>query len=213
MCHNNDYCSFLDKAWLRKFNRRCMTIKYFFLLLILGISIISTITVSASYWDYFGDFYLENEVVQVEQKIVINAPIEKVCSFVTNPLKDFLWRTEVHSISANGDVTEVGTVFTEDAFIALKRHFITKTELIKHDCPREAIFVTTDDNPFYLKSRRYFKSLAPSKTEFSYIVDFDTRMIKETIGLRLRPALVKALYERRMKNYLIELRKLLKVRI
>lgn len=148
------------------------------------------------------------ETVQVSQSVVINAPIEEVCQFATNPLNDHLWRREVNDISVEGEVDSVGSVFTEDAFIGIRRHFITMTELVAYECPSYATFVTVESNPYYLKSHRSFEALSSNKTRFTYTVDFDRRMIRPTFGFNAKPGLVAGLYSYRMFNYLHRLKRL-----
>lgn len=147
--------------------------------------------------------------VHVEQGIVINAPIEKVCSFVGDPLNDHLWRREVHQITVEGRSGQLGSVYTEDAFIGIKPHFITKTKLTTYSCPYEVTFVTVEDNPYYLRSHRTFEVNDTVGTLFKYDVDFEEAMILETFGFPANPQVVADLYSIRMYGYLLRLKKIL----
>ncbi len=150
------------------------------------------------------------ESVNIKRSVVINKPIEKVCEFVSNPMNDHLWRSEVNEMSIEGGELVEGAVVREDAWIGLQRNFITKTEVIRLDCTNDALFLTTDENPFYLQSHRIFESLGKNKTRFTYDVEFDVRMISVTLGLNINPELVARGYGIKMWSYLQKLRKVIK---
>lgn len=147
------------------------------------------------------------ENVIVSQQIEINADIDKVFYFVSNPLNDHKWRTEVHEITADGVLTE-GTVYREDAFIGLRYHFITETYLEQLVAPHIAIFKTTDSNPYYLRSSRLVIKNG-KKTIFKYVVEFDKAMIKKVFGVGLNANLVSKAYGARMLKYLFSLKRIL----
>ncbi|TNE95801.1 MAG: SRPBCC family protein [Deltaproteobacteria bacterium] len=158
----------------------------------------------------FTHFAFALETVNVKKSVVINQPIEKVCSFVSNPMNDHLWRSEVNEMSIEGGELMEGAVIVEDAWIGLQRNFITKTEVIRLDCPYDALFITTKDNPFYLQSHRIFEALDENRTKFTYDVEFDVRMISETLGLNINPQLVARGYGFKMWSYLQKLRQVIK---
>lgn len=153
---------------------------------------------------------LAQEIVQVKRSIVINQPIEKVCAFVTNPLNDHLWRSEVNSMVIEGDALEVGAVVVEDAWIGLRRNFITKTRIEVLDCPHEGLYITTEDNPYFLKSHRTFEVVGENQTRFTYDVEFGVEMITATLALPLRPSFVSQMYGVKMWTYLKKLQRVLK---
>jgi len=146
------------------------------------------------------------DVVTVKHSVVLDAPIDKVCEFITNPLNDDQWRSEVNDMTIEGGVLEVGAVIAEDAWIGLRRNFITKTRVEILNCPDEALFITTNDNPFYLRSHRYFESIDESSTRFTYDVEFDVKMIPATLGGNWNPDFVSSMYGIQMKRYLNKLK-------
>lgn len=146
------------------------------------------------------------ETVEVVGSIEISAPIEEVFEFVADPMNDHVWRREVHEMMTDSREFEVGSVFREDAWIGIRRHFITTTELIKLDYPNQALFETVRSNPYYLTSNRLFTE-TDNGTRFSYIVNFDRRMIKRTFGFNANPKTVVKLYGFLMKGYLKKLRR------
>lgn len=146
------------------------------------------------------------ETVQVVGSIEIDAPIEEVFEFVADPMNDHIWRSEVNEMTTNTRHLKEGSVFREDAWIGIRKHFITTTELIKLDYPHQALFETVKSNPYFLRSNRLFEE-TQNGTTFSYVVDFDKRMIKETFGFNAKPEVVVKLYSLLMKKYLYKLKK------
>ncbi|WP_412470166.1 MULTISPECIES: SRPBCC family protein [unclassified Halobacteriovorax] len=146
------------------------------------------------------------ETVQVTGSIEIDAPIEEVFEFVADPMNDHHWRSEVNDMATNSRTFEVGSIFREDAWIGIRKNFITTTELIKLNAPYQALFETVRSNPYFLRSNRMFNE-SENGTLFTYVVDFDRRMIKETFGFNAKPEVVVKLYGVLMKKYLKKLKK------
>ncbi|MFG1501295.1 SRPBCC family protein [Halobacteriovorax sp. XZX-3] len=146
------------------------------------------------------------ETVQVTGSIEIDAPIEEVFEFVADPMNDHHWRSEVNDMATNSRTFEVGSTFREDAWIGIRKNFITTTELIKLNAPYQALFETVRSNPYFLRSNRMFNE-SENGTLFTYVVDFDRRMIKETFGFNAKPEVVVKLYGVLMKKYLKKLKK------
>ncbi|EPZ50026.1 polyketide cyclase/dehydrase and lipid transport [Bacteriovorax sp. BAL6_X] len=146
------------------------------------------------------------ETVQVTGSIEINTPIEEVFEFVADPMNDHHWRSEVNDMATNSRTFEIGSTFREDAWIGIRKHFITTTELIELNAPHQALFETVRSNPYFLRSNRMFKE-SENGTIFTYVVDFDRRMIKETFGFNAKPEVVVKLYGVLMKKYLKKLKR------
>ena len=148
------------------------------------------------------------ELVQSTGSIDIKAPIDKVFDLVSSPMNDHLWRSEVNDMTTNTESVEVGSWYREDAWIGIRRNFITTTAVVEIDAPNKVIFITPKESPFYLKSRRFFTH-EDGVTTFRYVVDFDRRMIKETFGLNVSPKVVMKLYSFQMRRYLKKLKNIL----
>lgn len=148
------------------------------------------------------------ELVQSTGRVTIKAPIDKVYDLVSSPMNDHLWRSEVNDMTTNNESVVVGSWYREDAWIGIRKNFITTTAVVEVNPPYKVIFVTPKGSPFYLKSRRFF-SEKNGETTFSYIVDFDKKMIKETFGLNISPKIVMKLYAFQMKRYLKKLKEVL----
>ncbi|ATH07147.1 hypothetical protein BIY24_04100 [Halobacteriovorax marinus] len=148
------------------------------------------------------------ELVQSRGEIQINAPIDKVFDLVSSPMNDHLWRSEVNDMTTNNEEVIVGSWYREDAWIGIRKNFITTTEVVSINAPYNVTFITPKESPFYLKSRRFFEH-QNGITTFKYIVDFDRKMIKETFGLNVSPKIVMKLYSFQMKRYLKKLKKIL----
>jgi len=155
-----------------------------------------------SFFIFKASFSLAQEVVQVQSTIILNTDQEKACTYVSNPLNDHHWRKEVNSI------IRVDGQYIEDAWIGIRKNFITITELIDSNCPNFSTFITTKENPYYLRSHRSFQYIDDNKTEFTYTVDFDVKMIKETFGFQAKPSVVKELYLILMRSYMRKLKSL-----
>lgn len=148
------------------------------------------------------------ELVQSTGSVKINAPIDKVFDLVSSPMNDHLWRSEVNDMTTNNESVMIGSWYREDAWIGIKRNFITTTAVVEIEAPKRVIFVTPKSSPFYLKSRRFF-SHDNGVTTFKYVVDFDRKMIKETFGFNASPKIVMKLYSFQMKRYLKKLKQIL----
>lgn len=136
------------------------------------------------------------ETVNISESIVIFSPIEKACEFISNPLNDYIWRSEVNTI------IQEGNTFVEDAWIGIRRNFITVTELVDSSCPAYSHFITVPENPYYLSSHRSFSVINEHSSRFTYTVDFDVKMIKETFGFEAKPKVVRELYRILMRSYM-----------
>ena len=111
-------------------------------------------------------------LVKVSRSIVIDEKSSTVYEVFANTLNDHLWRDEVNSIVADGPF-EVGTNYTEDAHIALKKNFITKVQLVELIDQELALYKTPEDAPFFLSSKRKVEQLSDGKTRATYTVEFD----------------------------------------
>lgn len=146
------------------------------------------------------------ETVHVSGEVKIRASIEEVFKFTSDPMNDHLWRKEVNEMMTDSRQLELGSVFREDAWIGIRPHFITTTQLVEFEPPYRALFETVKSNPYYLQSDRSFKE-SGEDTIFSYNVYFDKRMIKETFGFNAKPEVVVKLYGLLMKGYLAKLKR------
>lgn len=151
---------------------------------------------------------LAQETVHVTGSIEIKADIQRVFELVSDPMNDHLWRREVNEMMTDRRELEVGSIFREDAWIGIKRHFITTTELIELEPPYRALFETVKSNPYFLRSDRSFKETT-NGTVFTYNIDFDQAMIKPTFGFNAKPETVVKLYGILMKGYLKKLKRIL----
>ena len=149
-----------------------------------------------------------NDLVEISKSIVINVHQEAVFDHVKDTTNDHTWRNEVNSMTADGDF-EVGTRYTEDAHIGLQRNFITTTVLKELQDLQLAYYETPQDAKYFLSSSRNVERLNDRQTLFTYIVKFDPKMSKETLGqyysigfLKLSYGLIMNFYLNNLKNYL-----------
>jgi len=146
--------------------------------------------------------------ISFEESINIKKPIEEVFFFAANAINDETWRTEVHSITTNGPF-DVGTVYTEDAFLGFHYNYITKVEIKDIEAPLKAVYETTFDNPFKLKSLREFSSVGVGgdSTKFTYTVFVEEALIYDILFEGVSLKLAENSYRRLMKGYLKRLKR------
>jgi hypothetical protein len=147
----------------------------------------------------------EQYLTHISRSIIIKKPLSEVFDHVKDTTHDDTWRTEVNQMDANGPF-QVGTTYTEDAHIGFNRNFITRTVLLILNPLEKAYYQTPPDAPYFLSSLREVKKIDHEMTEFTYTVEFDSRMSRETLGLNLPPTLLELSYGVIMKNYLLNLK-------
>ncbi len=144
----------------------------------------------------------------LSKSIIINKDISTVFEHVKNTMNDDTWRTEVNQMQADGPF-QVGTTYTEDAHIGLRRNFITKTVLVALEENVKAYYETPTQATYALTSLREVKRIDDEKTEFTYTVEFDSRMSRETLGINLSPSILQVSYGVIMAKYLRNLKRYL----
>ncbi len=150
----------------------------------------------------------ERYLTHLSKSIIIDKPIEEVFNHVKDTMNDDTWRSEVNQMQADGSF-QVGTTYTEDAHIGLRRNFITKTVLVEVRENEKAYYETPDEAKYALTSLREVEKISDSKTKFTYTVEFDSRMSRETLGLNLRPGILQVSYGVIMAKYLRNLKRYL----
>ncbi len=149
--------------------------------------------------------YSQVKLVHISKSIIINRPIQEVFELVKNTLNDDTWRTEVNSMEADGPFA-LGTTYTEDAHIGLQRNFITRTTLVKLIENKLALYLTPEDAKYFLSSLREVISIDEENTKFTYTVEFDSEMSKETLMIHLPNEVLEFSYGLIMNQYLKNLK-------
>ncbi len=157
---------------------------------------------------YSTNVVLAQDLVKISKSIILEESLVRVFTHVSNTMNDDTWRTEVNSMDADGDF-EVGTTFTEDAHIGLRKNFITKTTLRQLVANKKAFYQTTADAKYFLSSLREVEKIDQYRTRFTYTVIFDRSMSLETLGANLPASLLEFSYGIIMKNYLNNLKRYL----
>ncbi len=145
-------------------------------------------------------------LVKVSRSIIIDQESSEVFELFANTLNDHLWRDEVNHIISDGPF-EVGTNYTEDAHIALKKNFITKVQLVELIDQKLALYKTQDDAPFFLSSKSEVNELSDRKTRVTYSVEFEYKMTKHTAYFPIPKKIVWLAYDQIMKKYLLNLKR------
>jgi len=161
---------------------------------------------------FFLSFSSNATEISFSESVTIEKPIYEVFDFVADARNDEYWRTEVHSISSEGPF-EIGTIYTEDAFLGLHYNYITKVKLEELDPPFSAVYVTTIDNPFRLESHREFFGEGESSTRFKYTVYVEKDLIYDILFPGVPIILAEFGYKSLMKSYLKKLKKHLEAKL
>lgn len=149
--------------------------------------------------------------VTMFHKITINAPQAVVYSFVIDPSKDPLWRTEVDKMEVQGPIQE-GTTTIEYATLFGGLMKTVTPALIKTLKPNSlAVFVTPEGHPTWLESHRELRDLGDGRTEFAYRLSFDVAQ-GGVIGA-IYAKLLKTLYEPRVPKYQRKLKELIEASV
>jgi hypothetical protein len=152
--------------------------------------------------------FATQKLVHINKSVEIDQDIKVVFDLVSNTMNDHHWRSEVNDMSADGEFA-VGTIFTEDAHIGLRKNFITRTQLIELHDLKNAFYVTPKDAPYFLSSRREVKELSNGKTLVTYTVKFDPKMSRVTVAIPLPRKVLEVSYGLIIKKYLKNLKKYL----
>ena len=140
-----------------------------------------------------------------EESVVLEVSQEKAFYFAGDAKYDTLWRSEVHSIKTNSEF-DLGTVYVEDAFLGVHYNYITKVEITALKPPHQAIYETTKDNLFKLKSQRSFKKINARSTLFTYKVFVEKELIYDIWKFKIPLKITEDGYSLLMKTYLQNLR-------
>lgn len=170
---------------------------------ILNIFILTVLLLSTN--SYAGELFT------IKVSVVIKRPINKVFKYAGNTKNDASWRSEVHIIHSDGEF-EVGTRYKEDAKLGKHKHYITEVELVNIDAPFEAVYITVEENKYYLKSSRLFEPIDENQTRFTYKVDIEKKMIGDIVGIQLPLSVIKPIYKSKMLKYMKKLKRIMEAR-
>lgn len=147
-------------------------------------------------------------ILDITNSIIIPQNHKLVFDYFSNFANDKLWRKEVRATKINSEKTGVGTSITQFSFLSRKEPCY-KSELTCTEFTANKIIVceTNRGNKFWLKTTRQVTPLAENNTLITYRLEFDTAIVKYSLGFAL-PAFILCLYTRQtMKRYLRVLKK------
>lgn len=141
----------------------------------------------------------------VQKSVILTKPLEEVFEYVKDTTHDKCWRREVNSMTANAPFG-IGTFYVEDAHIGLNRNFITTTQITDLKDNDFVLYETPADAKYYLSSHRKVQKISESKTKFTYTIQFDPKMSKETLGLYIPARILSASYGILVRSYMRKLK-------
>lgn len=151
-----------------------------------------------------GSFTVKNvnaqQIITIERTIEIKVGHESVLDYVSDLLKDPVWRAEVDSmilIQSN----KYGNGAIEYSSFGKKNKTVTPT--FQTSKTGESItFETPDTAKYWLASIRTVERIDDHKTLLTYTLKFDNYMTKEISPFKIPKWITKMFYGNRMKKYL-----------
>ncbi len=144
----------------------------------------------------------------MQASIEIEAPIERVFKFASNPLNDHRWRTEVQEIVSDGPL-RIGTNYTEYAYLGFVRRYKTRVTLTRFHQPTHIRVSAPANHPRHFTAERIFQRVTDNRTSLTHRIIADSRMIKDVVYAPISHDIAKAGYESLMRDYLAQLKLLL----
>lgn len=147
------------------------------------------------------------KLINASGKILIDRNIEVVFDFFSNPRNDRFWRTEINKCSLDGPLQSGVTVSEYSNLSRKASNNLLELKCIQFEKNNTAVFETTADSRFYLKSQRTVRSVSEELTEIMYKIDFDKSIVKFAIGFSLPDFIVRLKAGKDVRKYLQQLKK------
>lgn len=149
---------------------------------------------------------ITKNIIKVTGTVLVNKNLERVFGFFANPVNDNLWRTEINESKLNENL-QLGTTVFEYSYLSKKApNNLIQLTCVQYDKNNVAVFETSDNAPFYLKSHRQVKPISGNRTEVIYTLDFDLDIVKFALGFSLPKFVVSFKAKSDMKKYLRQLK-------
>jgi hypothetical protein len=149
-------------------------------------------------------------MISIEQSIVVNRDHIAVFDFYADVRNDNCWRKEINHTTLSSEAPVLGCIAIEDSFLSKKvPHYVTKMACTQLIYGQLICFETLPDIKFKMKSHRSVKAIDTNKTELTYQIEFDERIVKHGVGFNLPRFLVRWVALSDMKKYLSTLKQIL----
>ncbi len=147
------------------------------------------------------------KLITISGKILVTKNAETTFDFFANPCNDHLWRTEINKSSLDGTL-QSGVMVAEYSYLSKKvPNNLLEIKCVHFDRNSVAVFETSGNAKFYLKSQRIVNVVSDDITELVYKLDFDKSIVKFAAGFNLPDFIVSIKANRDMKKYLRQLKK------
>jgi hypothetical protein len=147
-----------------------------------------------------------SNLINASGKILINKNIDNVFAFFANPTNDHLWRTEINESKLDGTL-QSGVTVSEYSYLSKRAsNNLLEMKCVQFDKNSIAIFETSNNAKFYLKSQRVAKAVSGDATELTYRLDFDKSIVKFALGFSLPKFIISLKAGSDMKKYLRQLK-------
>ncbi|MFZ4057488.1 MAG: hypothetical protein ACOYKE_05090 [Ferruginibacter sp.] len=145
-------------------------------------------------------------LIKTTGTIIINKKVDIVFDFFANPCNDNLWRTEINK-STLDDQLQLGTTIYEYSNLSKKApNHLIELKCIQYDKDNLAIFETTNNATFYLRSQRQVNPISDNKTAINYTLEFDISLVNYALGFSLPKFIISFKANSDMKKYLRHLK-------
>lgn len=149
---------------------------------------------------------INKKLISTSGRILVNKDVASTFDFFANPANDSLWRTEINESVLDGPL-QLGVTTAEYSYLSKRAaNNLLQLKCVQFDKNSLAVFETSSEARFYLKSQRMVKAVSDEKTELVYKLDFDKSIIKFALGFSLPDFIVSWKAGSDMKKYLRQLK-------
>jgi hypothetical protein len=149
-------------------------------------------------------------IIEVQHHMIIRRRAGKIFEYVADMRLDKYWRDEINDTTLDTDLPTLGSIATEDSKLSKRvPHHIAKLKCIIWQEGRQVVFETLPESTFYLKSVRELENLPDTTTRLTYMIAFDSSVVKHGLGFGLPAFFLKFYTKLKMTQYMKKLKNIL----
>lgn len=149
-------------------------------------------------------------VLDITASVKVYNNYKTVFDYISNYNNDSFWRREVKLTTVNSLQTGIGTVVTQYSFLSKQmpyhKNTFTCTGFVAN---KIIVYETKGDEKFWQRNTRIAAPLSENSTQIIYQVEFDTAIVKHSLGFGLPNFILRLYTKQTMKQYLTVLKNLL----
>jgi hypothetical protein len=151
------------------------------------------------------------KLIKTAGTILVHSYVDRVFDFFVDPGNDNLWRTEINRSILNGAL-QVGVTVSEYSYLSKKApDNLIELQCVQYEKNKLAIFETSENSDFYLRSERQVNAISDTTTEIIYLLEFDISIVKFALGFALPKFIISYKANSDMKKYLLQLKSILEI--